>query len=254
MLKIISECPSCGGGLFRLKDQLYCTNKSDCPAQSSKRVEHYCKVLKIMGLGPKTLAKLGVYTITDIYAMSLDMLTQELGSTMGPKLHREILEATSRATLATILEASSIQLIGSSKAGKVAALVSDVGEIPYKLDEIKSAIGEKATDYLSKWLALEFPELEEVLPESVWKSSRKTAATGSEVVCITGKLTKYKNRSEAEAVLSDLGYECSSSVTKKVNFLVNESGDTSSKASKAKQYGIPEVSMEFLIRRKNTHE
>jgi len=254
MLKIISECPSCGSALVRLKDQLYCANKTDCPAQSHKRAEHYCKVLKINGLGPKTLEKLGISSITDIYSMSKDILTQELGNTIGPKLHEEIQAATKRATLATILEAASIPLIGSSKAGKVASLVKDVGEIPDNLSEISAAIGEKATKNLLTWLDQEFPDLESVLPNSAWTSEKRSVAVGGEVVCITGKLTDYKNRTEAAKALELAGYTCKDSVTKGTNFLVNESGDSSSKATKAQQYGIPQVTMEYLIRRKNTHE
>lgn len=252
MLKIINKCPSCGSALVRVKDQLYCTEKSLCPAQNSKRVEHYCKVLNIKGLGPKTVERLGWSDIADIYYTSKEELVRVMGKALGEKADKEIQDASNRATLADTLEAFSIPLIGGSKAGKVAELVSDINELEDKLDEVESVLGPKAFANLVEWYMEVYPQYVDVLPASMWKASKKPEAT--EVVCITGKLLNYTNRREAASDLESRGYKVVSSVTKATNFLVNEHKEESSKSRQAKQYGIPQVEMEYLIRRKLTHE
>lgn len=252
MLKIINKCPSCGSDLTRIKDQLYCIAKTLCPAQNSKRVEHYCKVLSIKGLGPRTVERLGWSDITDIYFTPHGELVRVLGQALGEKANKEIQDATNRATLADTLEAFSIPLIGGGKAGKVAELVSDINQIEFRLDELESAIGPKALANLLEWYMEVYPQYVDVLPDSMWKASSKSGAT--EVVCITGKLINYTNRREAASVLEQKGYKVTSGVTKATDFLVNEFGEVSAKSKQAQQYGIPQVKMEDLIRRKFTHE
>ena len=62
-------CPSCGSPLEWRNDMLYCTH-SLCPAQIQKRIEHFARSLKIKGLGPKSIEKLGLTSLLDIYELS----------------------------------------------------------------------------------------------------------------------------------------------------------------------------------------
>jgi len=59
-----------------------------------------------------------------------------------------------------------------------------------------------------------------------------------EVVCISGRLSSYKSKSEAEKALVRKGYSVVSSVTKDVSILINESGIESSKTKKARDRGV----------------
>ena len=54
---IPTHCPACNSVLDIVNDQLFCRNP-DCPAKSSKRIEHFAKTLKIKGLGKATIEKL----------------------------------------------------------------------------------------------------------------------------------------------------------------------------------------------------
>jgi len=86
--KIITQptkCPACNADLVKVKDQLFCRNES-CEAQSSKKLEHYAKVLKIKGLGPKSIEKLGITTIIDLYDLTESTLVDVLGKN-GVKIY-----------------------------------------------------------------------------------------------------------------------------------------------------------------------
>ena len=81
-----TNCPSCDSKLVWKKDQLFCVN-STCPAQQSKQVEHFVKVMKIKGLGPATIKKLGLTSISDIY---INDLSEEKSDKVREKLEAEI--------------------------------------------------------------------------------------------------------------------------------------------------------------------
>ena len=59
-----------------------------------------------------------------------------------------------------------------------------------------------------------------------------------QTVCITGKLTSFKTKSEASALLQAAGFNVVETVTKTLNFLVDETDKTSSKRKKAEEYGV----------------
>ena len=68
------------------------------------------------------------------------------------------------------------------------------------------------------------------------KSSKPSVAKGT--VCISGKLSSFKNKAEATTLLSELGYTVKSSLTKDVTILVNESGIESAKTKQARANGL----------------
>ena len=74
-------CPSCDSKLVWESDILYCRNP-DCSAKNAKIVEHFAKTLKIKGLGPKSIEKLGLESISDIYSMDRSFMVTRLGSTL----------------------------------------------------------------------------------------------------------------------------------------------------------------------------
>ena len=83
-------CPSCGSPLEWRNDMLYCTH-SLCPAQIQKRIEHFARSLKIKGLGPKSIEKLGLTSLLDIYELSYYSIKCALSSEkLAVKLLREI--------------------------------------------------------------------------------------------------------------------------------------------------------------------
>lgn len=234
-IEIPTKCPCCDYTLELVNDQLFCRNQA-CPAQLNKKLEHFCKVLSIKGFGPKTLEKLELSDITELFYLDYDSVAVALGSQrMAAKLLEEI-EKAKNADLATVLAAFSIPLIGETAATKIAAAVGHIEEITQ--DVCKSAgLGEKATANLLNWFDSEYQELKEFLPFS-FKSSKKPMLDNAKTVCITGKLTSFKTKSEASKKLAEAGYKVVESVTKTLDYLVDEQNNNSAKRTKAEEYGI----------------
>ena len=78
-IEIPETCPSCQTDLELITDQLYCNNPS-CPAKNSKIVEGFAKTLRIKGLGSKTIEKLDLECIEDIYLLTEEFIEGRLGS------------------------------------------------------------------------------------------------------------------------------------------------------------------------------
>ena len=146
---IPTHCPACNSELDIVKDQLFCRNVN-CPAQSSKKVEHFAKTLKIKGLGAATIEKLDLQDYHDIYSFDEEELIELLGSEkLGAKLFAEI-ENSKSADLITLLPAFSIPLIGRSASNKLTRQVSNISEITYhKSTDV--GLGPKAASNLINW-------------------------------------------------------------------------------------------------------
>ena len=85
-----TNCPSCMTELVWEKDQLFCHN-TNCSGKTSKKIEHFAKALKIKGLGPRTVQKLKIDSIFDLYELPLEIMIEALQSEkLAVKLHREI--------------------------------------------------------------------------------------------------------------------------------------------------------------------
>ncbi len=227
-----STCPSCGSKLELSFPLLYCRNPS-CGDQSSKKIEHFAKTLKIKGLGPAAINSLFLESINDIYAISEYEIVDLLGSRkLGEKLFTEI-ENSIKAPLNILLAAFSIRLIGKTASEKLSAVCESIHDI--NEDSCAEAgLGPKATESLLGWIEEEYPLLE--LPHSFVFESPKIRTGG--VVCISGKLKSFKTKAQATEALEQHGYTVKSSVTKDVTILVNESGVESQKTQKARESGI----------------
>ena len=234
-----TNCPACDSVLEWVNDQLFCKN-SLCPAQSSKKIEHFGKTLKIKGLGPATIAKLGLEDFHDIYSLSVEEISDLLDSEkMGTKLHLEITKSKS-ADLITLLPAFSIPLIGTSASNKLGKHISTLHEITPETCK-EAGLGQKATDNLINWLVNVFHANEYYdLPFSFTceKQEQISLSDTKGTVCITGKLKSYPTKAAAKQVLEKHGFVVKDSLTKDVTHLLNESGIASAKTNKAEQLGI----------------
>ena len=235
-------CPSCGQPLEWSNQLLYCRNLY-CGDQSSKKIEHFAKTLKIKGLGPAAINSLVLESINDIYAISEYEIVNLLGSQkLGEKLFTEI-ENSVKAPLNILLAAFSIRLIGKTASEKLSAVCESIHDINED-SCAKAGLGPKATESLLGWIEEEYPLLE--LPHSFAFESPKVRTGG--VVCISGKLKSFKTKAQATEALEQHGYTVKSSVTKDVTILVNESGVESQKTTKARESGVTIVEnlLDFL--------
>ena len=238
-------CPSCGSKLELVKDQLFCRNP-DCDAKSSKKLEHFAKTLKIKGLGPKTIEKLPLTSIPDIYSMSKEEIISEIGEKLGDKLFNQI-ELSKSVDLTVLLPAFSISLIGSSAAKKLTKEISSIRDITH--DKCLAAgLGPKSCTNLLNWYHDEFCENLEYLPFSFEAEVQDTVESIGKTVCITGKLNDFKNRNLAKTYLESFGFTVTTSVTKKTDYLVDEEGRVSSKSTKAESLGIPILTIKDILK------
>ena len=229
-------CPSCESPLEWKNDMLYCTNIL-CPAQIQKRIEHFARSLKIKGLGPKSIEKLGLTSLLDIYNLSYYNIKCALSSEkLAIKLLREI-NHSRKASMNDVLPAFSIPLIGKTAATKLSSKIKSL----FDLDEDKckaAGLGPKATESLLSWYSDEFENSLKKLPFDWQFQTPKIATETKGAVCISGKLSSFKTKAEATKALSYAGYVVKSSLTKDVIFLVNESGIESAKTKEARERGI----------------
>jgi NAD-dependent DNA ligase len=227
------ECLSCQYPLEKVKDQLFCRNIA-CTAQNFKKVEHFAKILGIKGLGPKTIEKLQIQDLTELFYLDPQELKAVLGDKITEKLLEEI-EKAKNANIATVLESFSIPLVGGTASKKIALVINSIDDITQDICK-KAGLGDKVTQNLLNWLETEYKEIKEFLPFTF--SNPVVVNTNNKTVCITGKLKSYKKKSDAVDVLAAAGFSLVDSVTKSLNYLVDESDSMSIKREKAMQYGI----------------
>jgi DNA ligase (NAD+) len=220
-----------------VKDQLYCNNPY-CPGKTSKKIEHFASTLKIKGLGPRTVEKLQIVDLYDLYELPLEIMIEALQSEkLAVKLHREI-ENSKLADLVELLPAFSIKLIGNTASRKICSVVRNIDEINEDTCA-EAGLGPTATENLLDWLFEEFTNGYDRLPfrwQQLTKIESNDASKG--VVCITGKLKSYKTKAAATQYLETMGYLVKSSLTKDVTILVNESGIESAKTQAARDKGV----------------
>ena len=241
MTKIIppTNCPSCDSILEFVNDQLFCQNNS-CSAKSAKRLEHFAKTLKIRGLGPSTIDRLGLEDYHDIYTLTQEEISTLLDSEkLGTKLHNEIQKSKS-VDLITLLPAFSIPLIGSSASNKLAKHISSLSEITTEICT-EAGLGPKAASNLIDWLVNTFHFEQYYNLPFTFTCKKREEVTNTDTkgtVCITGKLKSYPTKAAAQEVLIKKGYLVKDNLTKDVTILVNESGIESAKTKKAEEMGI----------------
>ena len=235
-IEIPTECPCCNYPLELVNDQLFCRNTA-CSAQLNKKVEHFCKTLGIKGMGSRTVEKLGLSDITELFYLDSEQVVESLGSEkVALKLLDEI-ERSKSADLATVIVSFSIPLVGSTASKKLCEVVTSVDEISY--DTCKQAgLGDKVTQNLVAWLETDFQEMREFLPFSFKSQKNSNTNSSQKTICITGKLSSYKTKAEAYKSLEEAGYTPVESVTKATDYLVDEEDKGSTKRKKAESLGI----------------
>lgn len=236
-IQIPTNCPCCDYTLEKVNDQLFCRNTA-CPAQLNKKLEHFCKTLGIKGMGEKTISKLNLSDLTELFYLDRADAIEALGSEkVVDKLLGEI-DRARLAPLATVIASFSIPLIGGTAGSKLSQVVSNLEEITAETCK-QAGLGDKATANLISWKNSEYQELKDFLPFKFDTQVRSTLPSNAETICITGKLKSFKNKSEATNLLTSLGFKVTDSVTKTTQYLVDEENKQSSKRQKAEEYLIP---------------
>jgi DNA ligase (NAD+) len=232
-----TNCPCCDSILELVNEQLFCRN-TKCPAQWSKKLESFSSSLKIKGLGPSTISKLGVESLPELYELTVSDIQDRIQSEkLAEKLFDELQKSKS-SKLIDILPAFSIPLIGRSASQKLCDIISNIEDISEN-SCTEAGIGPKASANLVNFMETEFypNRYKDTLPFN-WnnKINKKKEVTG--VVCISGKLKSYPTKAHATKVLEQYGFVVKSSLTKVCTHLINESGIESAKTETARDRGV----------------
>ena len=232
-----TNCPCCDSILELVNEQLFCRN-TKCPAQWTKKLESFSSSLKIKGLGPSTISKLGVESLPELYELTVSDIQNRIHSEkLAEKLFDE-LEKSKSSKLVDILPAFSIPLIGRSASQKLCDTISNIEDISEN-SCTEAGIGPKASANLVNFMETEFypNRYKDRLPFN-WnnKINKKKEVTG--IVCISGKLKSYPTKAHATKVLEQYGFVVKSSLTKECTHLINESGIESAKTQTARDRGV----------------
>lgn len=253
-IEIPTTCPCCDYPLQLVNDQLFCRNTA-CEAQLTKKVEHFCKTLGIKGMGPKSVEKLDLQDLTELFYLDLHTVTEALGSEKTAIKLLDEIERSKSADLATILASFSIPLVGNTASKKLCAVINHIDEINYETCKA-AGLGDKVTENLITWLQTDFTDLREFLPFSFKssKDSNTNSNTNNKTVCVTGKLVSFKTKAEAYKVLEEAGYRPVESVTKTTDYLVDEEDKGSTKRKKAESLGITIIKNLKTFLKENTND
>jgi DNA ligase (NAD+) len=256
------ECPSCNQTIYRPQGESVarCQNLS-CPAQIKGRIIHFISksALNIDGFGEKLVDQLVekniIQTVDDIFKLTFENL--ENLDRMAEKSAKNILEAindSKKTTFARFIYALGIRNVGYhlskvlEKAfnGNIENFRNSSIENLELIDEVGPIVGQTIIKFWGKSSNVQMVEsclslgvqLSPVLTLTDQKLSGK-------VFVFTGALTKF-SRDQAKDLVELNGGNTSSSISRKVDFLVSGSG-VGSKLKKAKDLLITILTeQEFL--------
>lgn len=259
---IPTHCPYCNSVLEIKGDFLKCTN-SQCQGKLVNRLDHFCskKGLDIVGLSKATLEKLidwgWLNNLIDIFNLSNYKIEWIAKPGFGQASVDKILiaiENSKNTTLDKFIAALGIPLIGSRVA-------KDITQKVHTYSEFKKLIDEKfdfsqwegfADSKTEKLLNFDYSEADEIYKLLNIADNAPAEPTLTQVltICITGNLKHYKNRTELQNAIESIGGKVVSSISKKVNYLINNDiNSTSGKNQQAKKFNIPIISEEEFIKK-----
>ena len=258
-------CPACGQETVVKKENdvecLFCVNP-ECPAKKIKSFGLFTSrdAMNIDGLSEATLEKFiargFIHDFGDIFEISRykDEIVEMEG--FGQKSYDNLMESLERAketTLPRVIYSLGIANIGLANAKVIcrhfdndldrirhASLeeVSDIDTIgPVIAGNLVAYFRDEDNDRRLDHL-MSFLHIQEDSPK------QEQIFEGMNFV-ITGSLVHFENRSEAKELIESLGGKVTGSVTKKINYLINNDiQSNSSKNKKARELGIPILSEE----------
>lgn len=264
------KCPVCNSEIVDDETRVHklCTGGWNCRAQLIERLKHFVSrgAFNIIGLGDKQIEYFVEEGLISCYAdifrleeknLSLEIPIQERQG-WGEKSVELIFNSIANAkevVFNKFIYSLSIPLVGSEVANLIAKsfknyrnLIETVNSIDgiailQQIDGIGEHIALSVCDYLKNNENL---KLVEDLLNYVTIKELKNEVEQSDVFAFTGTLQKY-SRGEAEEMVKQSNAIFSSSITKKVDYLVVGDDPSSAKINKAKTLGIKMIDEdEFL--------
>ena len=267
-IKYPTACPACGTPLVRPEGEAHfrCPNERGCPPQLKARLEHYVsrKALNIDGLGAETVGRLFdlglVTTPADIYdlpARRPELITLDrLGEKSIDNLLAGI-EASQQVPFPRVLFGLGIRYVGETVAQKLAAhyrtidaLMAATAEEMAAVPEVGGVIAVAAAYWLQQ------PENQRLL-DRLRQAGVQLAVTGEAPVPVSDRLAgltfvisgvfQQHSRDELQQLITSNGGKITSSISKKLSYLVAGENMGPAKREKALGFKVPIISEDELL-------
>ena len=251
------NCPCCNTKLEQTDTGITrCPNRK-CPEVEIKMIEHFVSrnCMNIKGLGEKIIRKLYnenyIRTPLDLYHLSLDQLTKSLGSNLlAKKIFAEINQSRHREER-VLLRSLGISMIGlmTSKSTLVKfGSIENLLNTKMELANIASSklIGFETAKEIIKYFSDEsnLTYVKNLVKEMKFKKKDTVVNQNPKVFVLTGIFSL--KRSRLTEMIEEKGHSVSSSVNKKVDYLVSGLSP-GSKLDTANKLGIPVITEKELF-------
>ena len=248
------KCPECGSAIHKAEDEVAyrCVNAA-CPAKRRESLLHFASrhAMDIDGLGDKIVdqlvAKGLVKDVADLYTLKLDTLIdlERFAEKSAQNLLDEI-EASKKASLARLIYALGIRMIGERTGQLLAAHFSSLDELAAATEEQLLEVGEvgpKVAASIAEFFSE--PANQKIIKKldkygvkpTAEKRVVKSQKFAGKSFVFTGGLVNRSREAAAELVQQH-GGKISGSVSKKTDYVVVGT-DPGSKYDKAKELGVP---------------
>ena len=242
-------CPICGGETKIVKDNnseiLYCTNEQ-CQGKLLNQLDHFCgkKGLDIKGISKATLNKLidwgWINNYKDIFELKNHRAQWIQKPGFGPASVDKILksiEESRNTTLDKVIAAAGIGEIGFRVAKDLASHYETWEDFRNETNFLQyNGIGEVMAYNLMNFV-YNYLEFEDTVKTYLnIKNNNKEDSNNSlegKVFCITGKTHIFKNRAELIADIEAKGGRAVSSMSSKVDYLINNDNTSQTAKNKA---------------------
>lgn len=257
-IEIPKHCPVCSGKTERDENGVYirCTNVS-CPAVIREKLIYFVGKgqMNIDGLGQSLIDRLIqanlIKNFADIYRLRFDQLAEL--DRMGDKSAANIMQAieeSKNAPLSRFITALGIANVGEQTAEILAENFGSLKELVNagieQLNEIEQ-IGPVMADSIYQYFhnpdnTAVINQLIELGIQAEHKEQKVSNKLNNKIFVITGTLDNI-SRVDAENLIKQNGGKCSSSVSKKTDYLL--AGDNpGSKVQKAEKLGVAVITLE----------
>lgn len=245
---IPDTCPKCGEKVEWKGVDITCVNDK-CSETAIKKTEFFLRTLGVQNITRKTLEKIGVSTIFESYEVDeLEIVNNEgIGLKKAEMIVSEI-EKTLKTTPHRLLAAFGIPNVGVELSKTICSkfdfdyLFEIKEEELTKIDGIGKIIAKKFVENIGN-----HRELYEFLKEKGLKFQEvgKKSSISGKVFTLTGSMPL--KRDVVKKMIEENGGSVKN-ISKKVDYLVDANQDKeTTKAKKAKQYGITIISYEELM-------
>jgi DNA ligase (NAD+) len=259
------KCPECGSAVHRAEGEVAyrCVNAA-CPAKRKESLLHFASrhAMDIDGLGDKIVDQLVdkgiVKDVADLYSLKLEALVEleRFAEKSAQNLLDEI-AASKKVTLARLIYALGIRMVGERTGQLLAAHFSSLDEMAAAKEEQLFEVGEvgpKVAAAIAEFFSepanrqiIKKLEKSGVRPTAEKRVLKSQKLAGKSFV-FTGGLAN-RSREEAGALVMAHGGKISASVSKKTDYVVVGT-DPGSKYDKAKELEVPvltEAEFEKLV-------